>query len=362
MDRPVKTRRGQRSESARRVINSVERLGGGVDRWQQHHRPIAFAVAVAKKFNEDQAGNLVALLTYYAFLATFPLLLALTTILGLVLRNNPRLQRDLLNSAFAEFPIIGAQIHNQLGVATFGNTFSLVVGLVAALLGGQGFANALQNAVSSLWAVPRTQRPSFPANYVRTFALLVLLGVGVAVTATASAAAEAATASGFGDFAAHLTGIAVGSILGFGYFLTAYRVATPAQVPTRWLLPGAAVIAVAWQLLLTGAGVIINHFLRHAQAIAGLFGVVLGLLAWFGLQATVAIYAIEADVVRAKHLWPRSVFPPPLTDADKAYYTDALRAHVQRPEQRVQIYYATDTAAGHESATAPRANHGSKRA
>ena len=71
--------------------------------------PIAFAVAVAKKFSDDQASNLVALLAYYAFLATFPLLLALTTILGLVLRNYPRLQRDLLNSAFAEFPIIGAR-------------------------------------------------------------------------------------------------------------------------------------------------------------------------------------------------------------------------------------------------------------
>jgi hypothetical protein len=41
------------------------------------------------------------------------------------------------------------------------------------------------------------------------------------------------------------------------------------------MLPGAAVSAVAWQLLLTGAGVIVAHQLRHAQAIAGLFGVVL---------------------------------------------------------------------------------------
>jgi uncharacterized BrkB/YihY/UPF0761 family membrane protein len=91
-------------------------MARGFDRWQQHHRPAAFAVAVMKKFGDDQAGNLVALLTYFAFLATFPLLLALTTNLGLVLRNSPKLQRDLVNSAFAEFPIIGTQIHEQLGV------------------------------------------------------------------------------------------------------------------------------------------------------------------------------------------------------------------------------------------------------
>ena len=150
---------------------------------------------------------------------------------------------------------------------------------------------------------------------------------------------------------ARLFSIAVGSILGWAYFLAAYRIATPARVPTRSMLPGAAISAVAWQLLLTGAGVITTHLLRHAQAVAGLFGMVLGLLAWFGLQATVVVYAVEADVVRARHLWPRSLVPPPLTDADKAYYTDAVRAKAQRPEKRLDIEYvpADTTAARHDA-------------
>ena len=305
---------------------------------------------MAKKFGDDQAGNLVALLAYYAFLATFPLLLALTTILGLVLRNFPRLQRDLLDSAFAEFPIIGAQIHDQLGVASFGNAFSLTIGLVGAFLGGRGFATGLQNTLSSLWAVPRAERPGFPANYLRTIALL-LLSVGVAVTAAASAAAGVVTAWGVGDCAVHLVSIGVGSVLGWGYLLAVFRVATPAKVPTSWMLPGAAVSAVVWQLLLTAAGVIVAHLLRHAQAVAGLFGLVLGLLAWFGLQATVVVYAIEADVVRAKHLWPRSLIPPPLTEADRAYYSDALLAQAQRPELRVEIDYTPEATAGRDNTT-----------
>jgi uncharacterized BrkB/YihY/UPF0761 family membrane protein len=148
---------------------------------------------------------------------------------------------------------------------------------------------------------------------------------------------------------ARLISITVGSLLGWAYFLGTYRIATPARVPTRSMLPGAAIGAVAWQLLLTGAGVIATHLLRHAQAVAGLFGVVLGLLAWFGLQATVVVYAVEADVVRARHLWPRSLFPPPLTEADKAYYTDAVRAETQRPEQRLDIrYVSADASAPHD--------------
>jgi membrane protein len=323
-------------------VNVVESVARRFDGWQRNRRLVAFAVAVAKKYSDDQAGNFVALLAYYAFLATFPLLLALTTILGLVLRSSPHLQRVLLNSALAEFPIIGARIHDQFAVATFGNAFSLIIGLLGAFFGGRGFANTLQNAASSLWAVPRRDRPGFPANYIRTIALLLLLAAGVAVTAAASAAAGAAIARGLGGVAAHLISIAVGSLLGWGYFLAAYRLSTPALVPTRSMLPGAAVSAVAWQLLLTSAGVIVAHLLRHAQAVAGLFGVVLGLLAWFGIQATVVVYAVEADVVRSRQLWPRSLIPPPLTDADRAYYTDAVLARAQRPEQQIRIDYHSD--------------------
>jgi hypothetical protein len=45
--------------------------------------------------------------------------------------------------------------------------------------------------------------------------------------------------------------------------------------------------------------------------------------------------------------------PPPLTDADKAYYTDAVRAETQRPEQRLDIQYApVDTSISQHDAAA----------
>jgi membrane protein len=321
-------------------MNPIERAIRSVDCWQQRHPVVAFPVAVVKKFGDDEAGNLVAVLTYYAFLATFPLLLAFTAILGVALRKYPELHAKLVNSAFAEFPIVGAQIHQQLGVEQIsGTTFALTAGIVVAVLGGRGFAHALQNTLNTLWVVPRVDRPGFAPRYLRTFTLLILLGLIVVVTGAASTAAGAATSIGFGALAARIVSIAVGTILGFGFFLILFRVAASGQVPTRCMLLGAAISAVGWQLLLTVAGFVVAHQLRHAQAVAGLFGAVLGLLAWLALQATVIVYAIEADVVRAKHLWPRSIVQPPLTDADKSYYTAALRAEAQRPEQKLEIAY-----------------------
>jgi membrane protein len=326
-------------------MNAIERGIRSVDCWQQRHPLVAFPVAVVKKFGDDQAGNLVALLAYYGFLATFPLLLALTAVLGVVLRQNPELHDKLVNSAFAEFPIVGEEIHEQLGVERFsGTTFALTAGIVVAVLGGRGFAHALQNTLNTVWAVPKTDRPGLAPRYLRTIALLLLLGLIVVVTGAASTAAGIATSIGLGGPPARLVGFVVGSVLGFGFFLALFRVAAAAQVPTRCLLLSAAFSAVGWQLLLIIAGYVVAHQLRHAQAIAGLFGAVLGLLAWLALQATVIVFALEVDVVRVKQLWPRGILQPPLTEADEAYYTDALRAEAQRPEQQIDIAYEKEVA------------------
>ena len=43
------------------------------------------------KFGEDSSGNLAVLITYYAFFSIFPLLLALSSVLGFVLAGHPEL-------------------------------------------------------------------------------------------------------------------------------------------------------------------------------------------------------------------------------------------------------------------------------
>jgi len=323
-------------------VNPIERAARGFDRWQQRHPVVGFPIAVVKKFSDDQAGYHVSLLAYYSFVAAFPLLLALTAIAGVVLRSHPKLQEHLVNSAFAEFPIVGGQIHQQLGVANFGNSLSLTIGILGSLYGARGFAYSLQNTLNTLWAVPKVDWPGFPNRYVRTVGTLLLMGLIVVVTGASSAAAVKAASWGFDGLAARTVSFVVGTALGTAFFLALFRVAACGEVPTRAMLPGAAISAAAWQLLLTVAGVVVAHQLRHAQAVAGFFGVVLGLLAWLALQATVIVYAIEIDVVRVNRLWPRSIVQPPLIAADKAYYSKALRTETRRPEQRLDIAYESD--------------------
>ena len=324
-------------------MNPFERGLRTVDAWQQRHKVAAFAFAVFKKFGDDQAGNLVALLTYFAFLATFPLLLALSGILGLALKGDPGLQARIQKSALAEFPIIGTQLNSQIGVSSLGHSApSLIIGIIGAILGGRGLANAVQNTFNSVWNVPKVDRPGFPTSYLRTFGLLGLLGLGALATAAAASLAGAGHLLGLSALPIKIAVFAVSTIFDVGLFFAAFRVATASAIATRDLLLGAVLSGVIWQILLSLAGLIVGHYLKHAQAVAGFFGVVLGLLAWFGLQATATVYAVEADVVRTRHLWPRSITQPPLTRADKEFLRQTTAQETRRPEQRVDVEFTPE--------------------
>ena len=84
-------------------MNAAKKALRAVDRRQQQTPWLAFPVAVWKKFGDDQAGNLAALIAYYAFASIFPLLLVLVTVLDLVLGHNPALRQNVLSSAFGQF-------------------------------------------------------------------------------------------------------------------------------------------------------------------------------------------------------------------------------------------------------------------
>src|SRR5437763_814035 len=97
-------------------MNPVERVIRRLDAFQQGRPPLAFLVAVIKKFGDDSAGSLAALIAYYGFLALFPLLLVLITVLGLVFANDPGFQHRVVNSALSQFPIVANQLAGPLAL------------------------------------------------------------------------------------------------------------------------------------------------------------------------------------------------------------------------------------------------------
>ncbi len=84
------------------------------DAYQRHHRWAGLPLAVVYKFFDDQGTYLAAQITYYGVVSLFPLLLLLTTFLGYGLHGSQHFQRQVLDSALAQFPVVGDQIARNI--------------------------------------------------------------------------------------------------------------------------------------------------------------------------------------------------------------------------------------------------------
>jgi membrane protein len=299
-----------------------------VDRAQQHWPWLAVVVATVKKFSDDRAGNLAALIAYFAFASIFPLLLVAITILDIVASHFPQLGAKLLK-ALHDYPVIGTQLQSSMKHGLSGTGLALIIGIALTLYGSLGVARAIQNALNSVWEVPQFRRPRFPKTLVRSLGLLALIGPGQIITIALSSVAGGTGHLGgaFGKIAAFVVSL----LLNIGLYWAAFRLATAAEIPTRDLRLSAILAAIAWQLLQLLGGFFIAHQIK-TNAAYGTFAVVLGLLAWFFLQAQITLCVAELNVVRVMRLWPRSLVPPPLTAADLAAYQLYAEATQRRPE------------------------------
>lgn len=312
---------------ASRARNIVHRI----DRAQQDRRWLAIAVGTYKKFGDDQAGNLAALIAYYAFASIFPLLLVAYSILALVAEGNATLGHHL-SRALSRFPLVGSYLgqHVQHGLGKSG--LALAIGIVLTLYSARGVAVAMQNAMNTVWGVPGYQRPGFPKALLRSLALIVVIGPGEVLTIALSGIAGGT--GHLGGVGAKIAAVAVSLLLNIGLFWIGFRIATSARADARAMRLGAILSAIGWQVLQLVGGVIVSHASNSAY---GIFGLVLGILAWFYLQAQLTLYFVELDVVRARRLWPRSLAPPPNSEADLRAYQLYAESTLHRPDLQVTV-------------------------
>jgi membrane protein len=303
---PIVTRRRRRaagggSERDRNLIArrtplavTATELVDRFDRFQQRHAPLAFLVAVQRKYAEDRGGYLAAIVTYYAFFSLFPLLLVATTVLGYVLRGHAHLQREIGDSVLAQLPIVG---HDLRVHALSGSGIALAAGITTSLWAATAVFSAAGDVAAFMWGVSRERRFGFLRSRVRALILVLVLGSGaVAVTALSLAGDRwTITLSLIGDFV---------------LFWVGSRLLTAGDVGWRQLAGGAAAGSVAWELLQSGGAAYVRRVLTIASNTYGTFAVVIGLLSFMYLSVLVGVVVTEANVVAVRKLWPRSLSSP----------------------------------------------------
>jgi YihY family inner membrane protein len=313
------------------VTIDVKRTVRRADAYQQRHSWLGFPFAVVKKFGDDEAGNLAALVAYYGFFSLFPLLLAFVTILGMVLHGNTDLQQRIEGTALARLPVVGEEVSRNVH-AIQGSGLTLAVALALSLWAGLGVLRVMQTGMNTVWNVPYHHRPGFVPSVVRASIMLIVLAV-ILLTSAAAGIAGAGSQTWWGV----ALGIAASLTFNFALFALAFRVLTSEDLSWSDVWPGAVFAAVAWTILQTLGGYYVSHQLQGASQTYGTFATVIGLMAWLYLGAQMTFFAAEINVVRRRRLWPRAIVQPPLTDADRRALTYYAKQEERRPEEKVDV-------------------------
>jgi membrane protein len=317
-----------------------------LDTFQRRHKVLGFPIACIYKFTDDQGNYLAALITYYAFIALFPLLLLATAILGFVLAGNDDLQQKILDSALSQFPVIGDALAQQGGLQ--GSTTAIVIGALGSLYGALGVAMATQNAMNVAWAVPKNRRPNPILVRLRSVALLSIAGIGILATAfvtTLGSDLDALDTDIDQSLRWILAGVTI--LLNSAVFVFIFRLATTHKHSLRQAIPGAVTTAVLWQLLQLVGSAYVTNVIANSGITTQIFATIFGMIAYLYLAAIFLVFGVELNVVKAHRLYPRALLTPftdnvDLTEADRRAYADYASAQRTKDFQQVDVRFEHD--------------------
>jgi YihY family inner membrane protein len=315
-------------------VNRIERGLRRIDQAQQRHTPSAFVFGVVKKYGDDNGGTLAASLAHSAFVSVFPLLLVLTTILGLVSSLDASLRGEVITAVQGQFPQVGKILTENVQTLQQSSAIGLTVGLLGMIWGATGLAQAALFTMEQVWNLPGPARLGYLPRLIRCLLFLAVLG-GCVIATTALTA--------LGTFGEHVPVLVVlveflAAVVNIGLYFVSFRVLTPKGVPGRQLIAGAITGGVCWTLLQALGSYLVHHYL-HSDSVYGTFATVLGLVAWLYIGVQLTVYAAEVNVVLARRLWPRSLVQPPLTEADRSSLALQALQNQRRPEQHVTVTF-----------------------
>ena len=204
--------------------------------------------------------------------------------------------------------------------------------------------------MAEVWNVPGVDRPGFFPRLARGASIIGVLGLGSIVTTIFS---------GFGFFNSTMPvfrglTLLVTAVLNVAISLAGFRLLTPRVIPSRDLVPGAVLTGVAWSVLQLIGGYLVSQRLEQTSEVYGLFAIVLGLLFWLYLGAQIGLYAAELNVVLARHLYPRSIVQPPLTEPDREALRQLAKGRNVDRKKRVRVDFVDEPGGSRDGHERPR--------
>jgi membrane protein len=261
--------------------------------WLRH------VVAAWQRLQDNNGNQYAAAITYFSFLALFPLLLLAVSIVGFVVHSDPSAEQSFLSHFTDQVPgALGETLKTSMRAAINSRASVGIVGLLGVLFTGLGWIGNLRAAIDAVWGRPKANVNFFKAKLSD---LLVLAGLGLGAVISigltvigTSVTDQILTALGLADVPGatvllKLLGIAlavVGDVLIFWWVLIRLP---QIDLNLRLAVRGALLAAVGFEVLKVVGTYTIAHTANSPTA--GPFAGVIAILIWIQLVARWLLFA-----------------------------------------------------------------------
>lgn len=258
----------------------------------------------AREFLDDQCTDLAAGLTYYAVLATFPGVIALLSLVGLVGEGQRTVETllDILRQVGAgQVADTLREPLTSLAQAERAAGFAFVIGLALALFSASAYVGAFGRAMNRMYEI-REGRPIWKLRplmmLITLVALLLAAIVALALILTGPAAEAIGNVVGLGSTTVLIWNIAKWPLIAVSVVLVVailyYATPNVQQPRFRWLSVGAVLAIVVWILASVGFGIYVSNFSSYNETYGTLAGVVVFLL-WLWITNLALLFGAELD-------------------------------------------------------------------
>jgi membrane protein len=251
------------------------------------------------RYKSTNGDHLAAAITYFSFLALFPLVLLGVSVAGFVLATNLGLQQELQALIRDNVPgSLGGQLSESVASVVSNRGRIGLVGLGGVAVAGLGWIGNLRTALQVVWNCETVEENPLRAR-VEDLLVLVGLGIGILVSITLTAGGTSAAdqlvrwvgldrVPGMGVLTA-VVGIVLALAADTLIFAWLFVRLPRRPVHVRTVLRGAVAAAVGYELLKIVGTVYLTRVTNNPTY--GTFAGVIGLLIWIDLVSRFLLLA-----------------------------------------------------------------------
>jgi membrane protein len=276
-----------------------ERVRARVDDVRRRRPLVDHLVRMQEHYGRVQAGQQAGAVTYFGFLSFFPILALSFFVVGWISRVYAGARQDLTEALNGVMPGL---IGSEQGQATLGQIEKAagtlgIIGAVLLLYSGLGWLSAMRAALVTVFETPEKEQPGFIGAKLRDLLALVLIGLVlfVAVVVAGLVGGFSGSLLDWAEVDVEISWLVTGLTVVLGLaanmllFVLMFRLLAEPHVPRGALWQGAALGALAFELLKQASGLLLR--VTQGSPAFQAFGIALIVLVWINYFSRIVLYA-----------------------------------------------------------------------